>query len=294
LSITTTGTCGNWPAARTVALRSASVFSTACLTSIQYDARMNPSRRHPVAFAVVGVVVVVVATALAGCTVSLKPRSAECVIGTLLGAGCAPLQRASDDLDNEAKQFLPAQGKANLYVVRPSIFGGRYLWAIEIDGKPVGAIAEHTYILLELAPGQYAVTAVTGETRHTLAVDVKTGGIVIVEVVSRMGMTQSRAELRELPSEQGRVAVTNARRAAMPPATNECRCSKGSRDPPAAGGRALALVAITGWGNFEAHERAVEAAFDAHFTKPPDPERLAALIAHLANTSVCATHRSQP
>jgi len=47
-------------------------------------------------------------------------------------------------------------------------------------------------------------------------------------------------------------------------------------------GRAVKLIAITGWGDSEAHERAVAAGFDAHFTKPVDPERLAALIARLA------------
>ena len=44
-------------------------------------------------------------------------------------------------------------------------------------------------------------------------------------------------------------------------------------------GRAVRLIAITGWGSSEAHQRAVDSGFDGHLTKPVDLERLAAVIA---------------
>ncbi len=45
-----------------------------------------------------------------------------------------------------------------------------------------------------------------------------------------------------------------------------------------AGGRAF-LVAATGWGQPDDRQRALDAGFDAHLTKPFDPEALSALIA---------------
>jgi CheY-like chemotaxis protein len=41
----------------------------------------------------------------------------------------------------------------------------------------------------------------------------------------------------------------------------------------------LFLVAITGWGQEEDRRRALEAGFDAHLTKPADPDAIAELIA---------------
>jgi signal transduction histidine kinase/CheY-like chemotaxis protein len=41
----------------------------------------------------------------------------------------------------------------------------------------------------------------------------------------------------------------------------------------------LFLVAITGWGQEEDRQRALAAGFDAHLTKPADPDRIAALLA---------------
>jgi CheY-like chemotaxis protein len=48
------------------------------------------------------------------------------------------------------------------------------------------------------------------------------------------------------------------------------------RDPITAG---MFLVAITGWGQHEDRQRALTAGFDAHMTKPADPEAILALLA---------------
>jgi signal transduction histidine kinase len=44
-------------------------------------------------------------------------------------------------------------------------------------------------------------------------------------------------------------------------------------------GGAVSIVAVTGWGQDEDRRRAMDAGFDAHLTKPVDPDRLAALAA---------------
>jgi len=44
-------------------------------------------------------------------------------------------------------------------------------------------------------------------------------------------------------------------------------------------GKAIVLIALTGYGQSEDRRRALAAGFDAHVTKPVLPERLAALIA---------------
>jgi len=43
-------------------------------------------------------------------------------------------------------------------------------------------------------------------------------------------------------------------------------------------GRAMYLIAITGWGQAEDKERATAAGFDQHLTKPVDPDRVSALL----------------
>jgi two-component system CheB/CheR fusion protein len=46
-------------------------------------------------------------------------------------------------------------------------------------------------------------------------------------------------------------------------------------------GRAITLVALTGWGQESDRRRSEEAGFDAHLVKPLDLDKLAAVLAHL-------------
>jgi CheY-like chemotaxis protein len=43
-------------------------------------------------------------------------------------------------------------------------------------------------------------------------------------------------------------------------------------------GQSLLLVALTGWGQPSDRQRASDAGFDHHFTKPIDPDRLDAVL----------------
>jgi hypothetical protein len=155
-----------------------------------------------------------IAFALSGCeSVTLRPRSVECTIATVISpVGCQPMERAADTKDEEAKRFTATSGKANLYVVRPSIVGGRYAWLIQVDGKPVGAIAEHTFLLLAVEPGRHEIAVQTGENRHALVIDTNGGENRFIEVVSKLGWTESRAELRVAQREQGETAVLKSKR----------------------------------------------------------------------------------
>lgn len=153
---------------------------------------------------------------MSGCSsVSLKPQSLDCAVAVVITkgvSGCEPAPLASSTLEEDGKRFSPAPGKANIYVVRPSIVGGRFVWNINIDGNSGGQIAAHTYLLLEVEPGTHEVTAITSENRHSFVVNANRGENYYLEAVSRIGWTEARAELRALPEEQGKTTVRNARR----------------------------------------------------------------------------------
>jgi CheY-like chemotaxis protein len=50
-------------------------------------------------------------------------------------------------------------------------------------------------------------------------------------------------------------------------------------------GKEIVLVAVTGWGQEEDKRKAIEAGFDAHYTKPISPADLAALMNRLHTES---------
>lgn len=54
-------------------------------------------------------------------------------------------------------------------------------------------------------------------------------------------------------------------------------------------GRAMALIAVTGWGQDADRERASRAGFDTHLTKPVEPQQLHAAITRLAGVARSTT-----
>jgi hypothetical protein len=152
---------------------------------------------------------------ISGCeSISLKPRSLECTLAAVIApsTACQPMSRMSDAQDEEAKQFIPITDKARIYIVRPSVIGGRYVWTILIDGQPAGRIAEHTFLVLQLEPGSHEVAVQTGENRHALSIKLDGGEIGFLEVISKLGWVESTAELRLLQREQGEAFVRSNRR----------------------------------------------------------------------------------
>ena len=88
-----------------------------------------------------------VVVALAGCVTFIPP---------------APSPPASPESDAHAKQFLPPQGKGNVYVARPSEFvllGKSTPYAITVDGKQVGGLMPGMYYCVALEPGNHALSA---------------------------------------------------------------------------------------------------------------------------------------
>ena len=49
-------------------------------------------------------------------------------------------------------------------------------------------------------------------------------------------------------------------------------------------GKGMQLIALTGWGQEKDRQRALEAGFDEHLTKPVDPDQLVALISSRRQT----------
>ena len=90
----------------------------------------------------------------------------------------APSPPASPESDAQAKQFLPAQGKGNVYVARPSEFvllGKSTPYAVTLDGKQVGGLMPGMYYCVALVPGNHALSASSEASITNMTVSVEAG-----------------------------------------------------------------------------------------------------------------------
>lgn len=77
----------------------------------------------------------------------------------LAGCGVAPL--ASPKADTLAKQLLPAEGRAVIYLFRNSPPSAGWTIPVTLDGKEMGVTGGQTYFRWEVGPGEHMIVSKT-------------------------------------------------------------------------------------------------------------------------------------
>ena len=116
-----------------------------------------------------------------------------------LTVACATTTMAPETLDAAAKQFVPAPGKARVYVTRPGTQGAAGLANVMIDGRLIGQLAIQTYVYADVEPGEHSI-AWNGVHPFTVA-----AGDVIFFRIRNLGM------FRRDEDADGRAAVFASR-----------------------------------------------------------------------------------
>ena len=133
------------------------------------------------------------------------------IITTL--CGCATVQLASQQLDQEAKSFTASPEKSNIYIVRGMGLGFVVSFQIALDGKIIGSIAPNTYHLLTVAPGQHTISAFSAENSAQVSINTESGKNYYVKVGPRMGLAAARVGVEIISEEEGKRAVLESKRA---------------------------------------------------------------------------------
>lgn len=125
-------------------------------------------------------------------------------------SGCASVPMASDTLDQQAKTYTTAPGKANIYVYRNESFGAAMKLAVTLDGTLVGQTAAKTYFALQVAPGKHQITSVAENTSSVdLVTEVGKNYFIWQEV--KMGALSARSKLQIVDESTGKEAVASCK-----------------------------------------------------------------------------------
>src|SRR5215475_7317379 len=90
---------------------------------------------------------------------SILTCAALSLVVALAGCGIAPLASPKDD--TLAKEMLPVQGKAVIYLFRNSPPSEGWTIPVTLDGKDMGVTGGQTYFRWEVSPGQHMIISKT-------------------------------------------------------------------------------------------------------------------------------------
>jgi Protein of unknown function (DUF2846) len=143
-------------------------------------------------------------------------------VALLVLAGCvsytppAPSPLASSASDAQAKQFVPPQGKANLYVSRPSeliLFGKPNPYRVTLDGTEVGGIMPGMYFCFALEPGDHTLSAASQDGVDSVKVHADAGKNYYYQLSTSTADKKSRLSLGLVIFESmGKLMVNNTKR----------------------------------------------------------------------------------
>ena len=94
------------------------------------------------------------------------------LVGGLTACGIAPLAPPKED--TLAKQMVPAEGKAVIYLFRNSPPSAGWTIPVTLDGNAMGVTGAQTYFRWEVSPGEHVIISKTNDWSG-LVVDAESG-----------------------------------------------------------------------------------------------------------------------
>jgi hypothetical protein len=128
----------------------------------------------------------------------------------LVLSGCAAVPMAPMEQDAKAKEFVPAQDRAALYIYRSENFGGAIPMTVTVNSKAVGQTAAKTYFRLNILPGKYTVES-HAENISNLSLTAEAGNNYFVWQEVKMGMWMARSLLQQVDDATGRAGVAESK-----------------------------------------------------------------------------------
>ncbi len=106
-------------------------------------------------------------------------------------------------LDTVAKSLTPIDGKAIVYIIRPSSMAFAIPFRLDCDTFNVGWVAAKTYLYTILDTGMHLFRA-QSENESDLNVHLESGKIYYIEQDARMGIMYARTKIKLISDDQGK------------------------------------------------------------------------------------------
>jgi hypothetical protein len=100
----------------------------------------------------------------------------------------------------------PPEGKAMVYVVRPTLLGNKVQTKLAVDGEWKGVNRGNNYFFFTLDPGEHHLCS-QSENRSVGTITVEAGKSYFLQQHIRMGMKKARNTIEILSEEEGRKAL---------------------------------------------------------------------------------------
>lgn len=118
-------------------------------------------------------------------------------------SGCLGVARVAPEVDKAAKEIIPPEGKALVYLIRPSIIGSAIVMKVECNQVYIGSTGAKRYLYVILDPGEYEFVS-KAENLSRLIISVEAGKTYYIHQKVLIGALYARSRLVQLDDIAGR------------------------------------------------------------------------------------------
>jgi len=134
---------------------------------------------------------------------------------TVLLVGCATVPLATDEQDNQAKQFKTSMEHSTIYLVTGAsefiLAGSHNVFNVSVDGQDATGLAQWTYTVVTVPGGKHTVRVQGPENQSKLVLDTVPGTVVMVQVRVTPGWMSGRADLIIVDEVRGKELVQKSK-----------------------------------------------------------------------------------
>lgn len=112
-------------------------------------------------------------------------------------------QKAPKEKDSIAKSMVPIEGKAIVFIVRPSGYGSAIDMDVHRDSSYIGTTSAKSYLYTIVEPGTHLFTS-KAENKSKLELVAEPGKIYYIVQQIKMGIMYARAHLKPVTEEEGK------------------------------------------------------------------------------------------
>lgn len=121
--------------------------------------------------------------------------------------------------DEMAKGLTPAEGKALVYILRPTAFGALIRMTVKCDTVPIGSTKANNYIYAMLDPGPHTLIS-HSENTFKLDITLEAGKTYYIKQQVKMGIAIAETGLVIIDEQEGQKYLKKCKLAKDNPASN--------------------------------------------------------------------------
>lgn len=132
------------------------------------------------------------------------------ILSVIFLTACNTVPIASEEADNQAKNFKPTATQSKIYVYQTEPFSSVAGIPIALDKKTAGTVTANTYYVWTVEPGRHVISSLT-ENKNNMWIDTEAGQNYYIKQIINISIWKPTSRLERVSEAEAIKAIHQSR-----------------------------------------------------------------------------------